>query len=87
MLEQDERNIMLLVLIALNAYEEENGEAFSVNSEVVNQIIRDNIAEETSVPAIAIFSRNGRTYFEITMREPTESEVIKYDIGKEQDED
>lgn len=74
-----ERNIMLLLLIAIRGYAEENDELFSVDSEIINDIIHKNIASDTAVPEVAISNEDGRTLFSVSMREANEEEVQKYE--------
>lgn len=77
-----ERNIMLMLLLSLKAYALENDELFSVPTDTMNDIIQENILENTTVPVLAVNDENGRLIFSVEMREPTEEVEYKIESGE-----
>lgn len=51
--ETEEENVLLVVLIALKAYEDETGKLFSVSKEVLNSIFQSAIKKDCT-PVISI---------------------------------
>ena len=83
----EERNIMLLLLVLLKAYSVENDELFSVDSELANDLINEYLEANTSVPEINIANADGRMIIDVVMREPSGQEVEQYEMNKEQEVD
>lgn len=74
----EERNIMLLLLILLKAYSIENDELFSVDSGIADELITKYLEANTSVPEILIANEDGRMIIDVAMREPSSQEVEQY---------
>lgn len=67
-----EMNMFLLITTAIEGYAKENGEPFSVDNTIINDLILRNLAEGTSVPSVRVDTRSGRCEITVEMLENAE---------------
>lgn len=70
--EETDRNAMLLLAVSVLAWAVEHDEVLSVDSTIVNDIINSNIELGTSVPELAFKQEDGRLMIAVTMHKPEE---------------
>lgn len=73
----DPENMVLLIATALLGYELENGESFSVDNDIMNDVIYTNNENGTVVPVWACENLSGRTVFSVEWKTPTEVEEMR----------
>lgn len=85
--DEDLRNSMIMVLLAIRAYSLENDEPFSVDSSIITDVIKNNDENDLFVPVLQVTNdEEGRTNIEVEFRELTDEEVLQYNEEYEDDE-
>lgn len=84
--DEEKRNSIFMVLLALKAYSLENNEVFSVDNSIIEEVIRENDENEWFVPTLQVDSSTGRTVIGVEFREMTDEEVKAYDEEYEDEE-
>ncbi|QLF83335.1 hypothetical protein SEA_NICEHOUSE_91 [Rhodococcus phage NiceHouse] len=84
-----EENVRVLLLAAIQAYELENSEPFSVSNDALSDVLIVNQEEGTTVPAIGWFNdlATGRTQFTVKWYDPESEDIRKLLEDQKETED